>query len=109
MGTHTHTHIHTRDNKSKDLSLDACQFPAKRSLYNSYKHQKVPTFTKHSPAYGIRDTYVRLRWGGIARFLLEVCCSVLQYVAVCCNVLQCVAVCCSVLQCVAVCCSVREA
>jgi len=57
---HTHTHTHIHDNKSKDVYLDTCQFPAKRSLYNSYKHQKVPTFTEDSPAYGIRDTYVRL-------------------------------------------------
>ena len=29
------------------------------------------------------------------KYILAVCCSVLQRVAVCCSVLQCVAVCCS--------------
>ena len=38
--------------------------------------------------------------------VLQVCCSLLQYVTVCCSVLQCVVKCCKVLQCVAVCCSV---
>jgi len=39
---------------------------------------------------------------------VAVYCSVLQCAAVCCSVLQCVAVCCSVLQCVVVCCSVLQ-
>jgi len=39
---------------------------------------------------------------------LEVCCSVLHYVAVCCILLQCVALHGSVLQCNVVCCSVLQ-
>ena len=47
-------------------------------------------------------------WVKISKFIVAVCCCVLQCVAVCCSVLQCVAVCCSVLQCVEVCCSVLQ-